>query len=456
MAVLEKRTEMPVPPEELYRWHAREGAFERLVPPWERVEVLERQGGIGDGGRLVMRNQIGPMPVTWVADHKEHVEGRQFQDVQTSGPFSRWVHTHRFEPVEGAPERSVLVDHIDYVLPAGAAGDLVAGAPVRERLERMFAWRHQRTLGDLQRHADFAEKPRRTVAITGASGLIGRNLAAMLSTGGHSVRRLVRRAPRAPGEVRWDPEGGSIDLDGLAGVDAIVHLAGEDVAAGAWTDKRKELILGSREKGTALIADAAVKLRPEVLLSASAVGLYGDTGELLVDEDGPHGSDFLATVCAKWEAAAEPARAAGLRVVHPRIGVVMSLERGPLEKLRLPYSLGLGGPVGTGRQYMAWISLDDVVDSLYFMIMNGQISGALNAVSPAPVTSRGFASTFGGVLGRPAVVPLPAFAVRAAFGEMGEWVLLRGQRVAPRRLQEAGFTWRFADLEATIRNELGL
>lgn len=456
MPVLERRTEMPVSPEALYRWHAREGAFERLVPPWDKVEVLERQGGIADGGRLVMRSQLGPLPFTWVADHKEHVEGRQFQDVQTSGPFARWVHTHRFEPVEGDPHRSVLVDHIDYALPVGAAGDLVAGGQVRERLERTFTWRHRRTLGDLRRHAEFADSPRRTVAITGASGLIGRNLAAMLTTGGHAVRRLVRRAAKSPGEVQWDPEEGSIDLEALRGVDAIVHLAGEDVAAGPWTEKRKAAILGSRERGTALVARAAAQLKPEVLLSASAVGIYGDTGEIRVDEDGPHGSDFLATVCQKWEAAAEPARAAGIRVVHPRIGVVMSLERGPLEKLRLPYSLGLGGPVGTGRQYMSWISLDDVVDALYLLLMQSASSGPYNLVAPDPVTSRGFASTFGAVLGRPAVVPLPAFAVRAAFGEMGEWVLLRGQRVEPRRLRGTTFTWRFGDLEATIRNELGL
>ncbi|MCB9762497.1 MAG: TIGR01777 family protein [Alphaproteobacteria bacterium] len=458
MPVFEKRTVMPVPPQELYNWHAREGAFERLIPPWESVDVEDRRGSITDGSRLIMRNRVGPFKMRWVADHREHVEGEQFQDVQTEGPFSSWVHTHRFLPHESGPNTSVLHDHIEYELPLGAAGDLVAGGRVRRRLEMMFAFRHRRTRWDLERHARFADQPRRVVAVTGASGLVGTALCAFLTTGGHSVRRLVRRPPAGPHEVRWDVKAGDVDLAALEGVDAVVHLAGENVGGGRWTEARRRSILESREKGTGLIARAAAQLQspPRVLVCASAVGIYGDTGDTLVDEDGPHGDDFLAQVCEAWEAAAEPARAAGIRTAHARIGVVLSAQGGALEKMLPPFSMGVGGPIGTGRQYMSWVSLDDTVDALHLLLQDDALSGPFNVVAPEPVTSAGFAHEMGAVLNRPAVLPLPGVAVRTLFGEMGETVLLQGQRVDNRRLRELGYRYRFRSLEATLRNELGL
>ncbi|MCB9741044.1 MAG: TIGR01777 family protein [Alphaproteobacteria bacterium] len=456
MAVFEKRCVMPVSPEALYDWHAREGAFDRLVPPWEEVHIESKQGGITDGSRLVMRNRLGPFSMRWVADHEAHVAGEQFRDVQTQGPFARWAHTHRFEPVEGEPDKSVLVDHIEYELPMGPAGDLVAGRAVRQRIESMFAWRHQRTRWDLERHAAYADRPRLDVAVTGASGLIGTALCAFLSTGGHRVRRLVRRAPRDPDEVRWDIRAGHVDLAALEGVDAVVHLAGENVGGGRWTADRKARILDSRVKGTRLIAQAMTRLEktPSVLVSASAVGIYGHTADRLADEDAPHGSDFLAEVCEAWEAAAAPAKEAGIRVAHPRIGVVMAVEGGALEKMLPPFRMGVGGPVGSGEQYMPWVSLDDAVDALHLLLME-DVRGPVNVVGPNPHTSAEFARTLGAALHRPAVLPLPAMAVKAMFGEMGECVLLSGQRADNRRLRELGFRYRYNSLAETLRSELG-
>lgn len=293
------------------------------------------------------------------------------------------------------------------------------------------------------------------VAISGASGLIGRQLGAFLTTGGHEVLRLVRREA-GPGEVRWDPARGTVDAAALEGVDAVVHLAGESVAGGRWTAARKKEILESRRAGTDALARALAGLdrKPKVFVSASAVGIYGDTKDREVDEASDPGSGFLADVCKAWEAAADPARAAGIRVVHPRIGVVLSAAGGALAELRTPFSFGVGGPVGSGEQWFPWISMDDTIGALHHLL-TAQAEGPVNLVAPAPVRQRELASTLGRVLKRPAVMPLPAFAVRTLFGEMGSEVLLAGQRVKPRRLGELGFSWLRTDLEAALRMELG-
>lgn len=293
--------------------------------------------------------------------------------------------------------------------------------------------------------------------VTGASGLVGSALTEHLTRQGHRVDRLVRR-PAAPGakEIGWDPAKGTIDREALEGADAVVHLAGESVAV-AWTAERKRAIRDSRVAGTGLLASALADLRrpPRVLVSASAIGYYGDRGEKTVTEDSPPGTGFLAETARAWEAAAEPALEAGVRVVHPRIGMVLSARGGALAKMLTPFRLGVGGVVGTGRQQMSWIALADLVAVLEHLALTDELSGPVNAVAPHPVTNREFTATLGRVLSRPTVLPLPAFAVRLVFGEMGQALLLDGARVLPARLEASGFRFRYPRLEEALRAELG-
>ena len=296
------------------------------------------------------------------------------------------------------------------------------------------------------------------VVISGASGLIGGALAGALAADGHAVGRLVRPGPAVRlGDVAWDPTAGRIDAAALEGADAVVHLAGESIAAGRWTAARKRAIRDSRVGGTRLLAEAVAGLRrpPRVLVSASAVGYYGDRGDEPLTEASAPGQGFLAEVAVAWEAAAEPARRAGLRVVHPRIGLVLAAAGGALPKMLTPFRLGLGGVIGDGRQQVSWIALDDLVSVLRHLLTTDSLAGPVNAVAPAPVDNRELTRTLARVLGRPALLPLPASVVRLVFGEMGLALLLASARVLPARLEATGFRFRNPTLEAALRAVLG-
>lgn len=298
---------------------------------------------------------------------------------------------------------------------------------------------------------------RRTVAVTGASGLIGSALVRSLRADGHEVRRLVRGTPRPDrGEIGWDPAAGRVDAEGLAGVDAVVHLAGENVGK-RWTAEVKRRIRESRVRGTSLLAGtlAALPRPPRVLVSASAIGYYGDRGEETLTEGSGAGDDFLAEVGEAWEAAAEPAARAGIRVVLPRTGVVLTPEGGALERMLPVFRLGLGGRLGDGRQWMSWVSLPDVVRAFSYAVDTDSLSGPVNVVAPEPVTNAEFTRTLGRVLGRPTPAFVPRTALRLAFGEMADATLLASQRVLPARLLEAGFRFRHPSLEGALRAVLG-
>ena len=316
---------------------------------------------------------------------------------------------------------------------------------------------HAVTAADLERHERFAERGTLRVAITGATGLVGRALVPFLASGGHEVRRLVRsRASLGPGDVYWNPAAGEIDADGLDGLDAVVHLAGETVAE-RWTIAHKRAIRESRVQGTGLLARtlAGLPRPPRVLVSASAIGYYGDGGDRELDETSPAGSDFLANVAREWEEAAEPATRRGIRVVHPRFGVILSARGGALERLLPPFQLGAGGKIASGKQWMSWISLDDVVGALHFLLYTDSLAGPVNLTAPNPLTNADFGHVLGHVLHRPAVATVPAFALRMMFGEMADTMLLAGQRVLPRKLLAAGFQFRHPTLEEALRWELG-
>ena len=295
------------------------------------------------------------------------------------------------------------------------------------------------------------------IAVSGSTGLIGSEVVTVLSAAGHEVVRLVRRAP-APAEkaVRWDPEKGGVDAAGLEGLDAVVHLAGENIAAGRWTAARKAAIRDSRVNGTRLLCDtlAGLSRPPKTLVCASAIGYYGDRGEELLTEDSSPGAGFLPEVCREWEAATEVAARKGIRVVALRIGVVLSPRGGALSRMLPPFRAGLGGVIGNGRQYVSWIALDDLVGVVLHALRSGELRGPVNAVAPVPATNRELTEALGEVLSRPTLFPVPAFALRLALGEMADALLLASARVAPRRLEETGYRFRFPELGAALRHLL--
>lgn len=295
------------------------------------------------------------------------------------------------------------------------------------------------------------------VAVTGSTGLVGSALVAALEAAGHDVRPVVRRETKSDREIRWDPAAGRIDAAALEGVEAVVHLAGESLVAHRWTDDFKRQIRESRTNGTQVLCDALAGLqnKPRVLCSASAVGYYGNRGEEAVDESSPPGQGFLAGVCQAWEAATGSARDAGIRVVNLRIGVVLSPDGGALAKMLTPFKMGAGGVIGSGRQPISWIVLDDLVRAIEFVLSDTSLAGPVNAVSPQAVSNHELTKTLGQVLGRPTLFPMPAFAARLAFGEMADEMLLSGARVEPGALTAARFEWRYPQLEPALRHLLG-
>jgi hypothetical protein len=294
------------------------------------------------------------------------------------------------------------------------------------------------------------------VLVSGASGLIGRVLVRSLRSQGHQVRCL--RRGRADGDdLAWDPEAGALDPGALEGLDAVVHLAGEHIAGGRWTRTRKARILSSRVQGTRLLSEklAGLSHPPQVLVCASAVGYYGDRGAEELSEDSPPGRGFLAEVCRAWEGAADPARAAGIRAVHLRFGMVLSAQGGALPRMLPPFRLGLGGRLGSGVQWMSWIHLEDAVAAIGHVLERENLGGPFNAVSPSPCANAEFTRTLGRVLRRPALIPVPAWALRLALGEMARELLLSSARALPSRLLESGFRFEHPELEAALRHLLG-
>jgi uncharacterized protein (TIGR01777 family) len=293
--------------------------------------------------------------------------------------------------------------------------------------------------------------------VSGAGGLIGSALVPSLESDGHTVRRLVRG--RAEGhDVSWDPSGGTIDADALQGTDAVVHLAGEGIAKRRWSDEQKARIRDSRVRGTSLLSESLAKLPtpPQVMVSGSAIGYYGDRGEEELTEDNPPGDDFLAEVCVEWEAATEPAEQVGVRVVHIRTGIVLAPGGGSLKRQVRIFKLGLGGRIGSGRQYVSWISLDDEIGAIRHLLDTATARGPHNLVSPGTVTNAELTRTLARVLHRPAVIPVPAVALDVVLGEgLARSLALASQRVVPQRLLEADYEFRHPDLEGALRHILG-
>lgn len=428
----------------VFAWHARRGAIQRLMPPWQPVKVERESESLRDGTAVLAL----PGGIKWTAEHEPlgYEDGRRFVDVLTTpvlSPTLSWRHTHSFEPT--GPERTRLTDSVETRLP---------GRLLRE----MFAYRTRQLAGDLDAHRRLNPSGRvLTVAVTGASGLIGSAVCAFLSTGGHHVVRLVRHGGSGQGTRRWDPSDPAPDL--LEGVDVVIHLAGESIA-GRFTRAHKQAVRQSRIEPTRRLAELAGRSRVAAFVSASAVGIYGaDRGDEELTEQSARGDGFLADLVADWEEAAGAAGAeagGGCRVVQVRTGIVQSPRGGALQLQRLLFQTGLGGRLGDGRQWTAWIGIDDMVDIYLRAALDDSLSGPVNAVAPGIVRNDEYTRVLAHVLHRPAVIPVPRFGPQLLLGREGAAeVAEASQRVVPAKLQEAGHRYRWAELEPALRHVLG-
>ena len=439
----ERSIDLPVSADAAFAWHALPGALERLLPPWDDVRVLRRSGGIEDGTQVELKMRLGPISVRWLAEHRDVDPPRRFRDIALRGPFPHWDHLHLFEPTGTNACR--LTDRIAFRTPGGTLGRMLAGGTITGKLERVFRYRQTTTRNDLAMHAPYFGRPRLKIAISGSSGLIGGTLWNVLATGGHEVVPLKR-----------GPEN-RIDVAPADGADAVIHLAGENIASGRWNDERRRRIRDSRVQVTNWLCDDLLALDspPHSLLSASAVGFYGNRDDERLDEHSARGDGFLADVCVGWETATHSARAAGMRVANLRFGPVLSPADGPLSAMLPAFKLGAGGRVGSGKQQMSWVAIDDAVGAIHHVLMHDNLTGPVNVVAPEPVCNADFARTLARVLSRPAMMSLPAAGARLALGQMADELLLASQRVSPSVLDESGYQFRHATLEAALRHLLG-
>lgn len=442
-----------MPAEDLFAWHTRPGAFERLTPPWEQATLLDAEFPWKDGTRWTFRSRVlGPVKWNWLVEHFNIQPGRQFCYRELKGSFARWEHCLKFIP-DG--DRSTLENTIDYALPGGAVGNVLGRGYVTRRIARMFDYRHRTIADDLARHAQFKDHKRLKVAITGSRGLIGSHLAHFLTSGGHRVLRLVSGTVDPQkyddgSEWRpWQPQE-PLPEGALDGVDAVIHLAGDGIAEGRWTEKKKQRLRTSRIESTKHLAAAIDRDRVPVFLCGSAVGIYGDRGDEILTEDSPPGRGFLADLCREWEAAS----ACKARVVNLRTSHVLWPPKGLLGKLLPSFRLGAGAMLGNGTQYMPWIGLHDIVYAIHHCLME-PVNGPVNLCTPNPATNRDFSRTLAKALGRPFLLTAPAPILRLVFGEMADGALLTGQRTLPAKLQASGFRFTSDGLESTLRKLLG-
>ncbi len=436
------------PLDEVFAWHTRRGAMRRLVPPWQPMRVVKETESLADGQAILGL----PGGLRWVARHDPagYDPPYQFVDVLSSDGLMTlpprvigwWRHTHRYSDAGGGTTR--VHDIVDTTVPGAA-------------LRSTFAYRHRQLAEDLDAHsaAAAAGAGSLVVGVTGSSGLVGTALTAFLTTGGHRVIRLVRGEPAGADERRWDPRQPAVDL--LEGVDAVVHLAGASIA-GRFTESHRRAIRDSRIEPTRRLTEIAAGTSGlKAFVSASAIGFYGhDCGDAVLDEDSPRGQGFLADVVADWEAATSPAVDAGLRVVTVRTGIVQAAAGGTLRLLRPLFAAGLGGKLGSGRQWLSWVGIDDLLDIYYRALYDARLSGPVNAVAPNPVRNADYTRALATTMHRPALLPVPSLGPRLLLGKQGAVELAEAnQRVAPVKLDSLGHRFRQPTVSDALGHQLG-
>ncbi len=451
-----KRSQLNHSATTVFNWHCREGAFERLNPPWQPAETIEKLGSIEDNGTITIKTKLGPLSSKWFLKHIDFIQDRQFADILIKGPFAYWKHIHKMEPQD--EETCILEDEIEFSMRGGIVGNILGGPIVKNLLQKMFTYRHNVLRSDLLSHSRYQSDGITKILISGSTGLIGQALSSYLSTGGHQVVRLVRTSDLDDeGTIFWDPLNHIIDIESLEGFDYVIHLAGENVGESRWTKKKKGRISDSRINGTKFLTESLSHLKcpPKALLCASATGYYGDAGNDLVNEQSPNGAGFLAQVVENWEQSTQSATGQGMRVVNLRFGVVINPMGGALKKLLMPFKLGFGGKIGHGKQYMSWISLDDAICAIHHLMINSTVEGPINIASPNTVTNEEFTRQLGATLNRPTVATIPAFIIKIMFGQMGKETILASTRVDSTKLSQSGYTHIFSHIEEALNHYLG-
>ena len=448
------RATFPCTVEELYQYHSRPGALERLLPPWDGSRVIRKEGSIAPGGKVLMHLKQGPFTIPWEAHHIAETPGVMFRDVQHKGPFATFRHTHRFSSTTNG---SRLDDSITFALPGQRFLPAMAERQVKTMLHRIFTYREHVLREDLKLHSKYSRTPLR-ILISGASGVLGSALVPLLTTGGHQVWTLVRRKP-SPGshEIYWNPQNGELNPADIPEIDAVIHLAGEYIGVGRWGEEQRQRVVESRILGTELLAKtvAALPVPPKVFLSASAVGFYGNRHDTLIDEREPAGDDFVSSVCEVWEKSTWPASNAGIRTVLMRFGVGLTPRGGALQRLLVSRAIGFIRYFGSGDQYVSWMSVDDMVAAMLHCLVTEEVAGPVNIAAPNPVTNRELMAGLAKVLNRPLLLPIPSKLLEILHGQMAHEIVLSGCRASVKKLVDTGFEFRHPDLESAFTVLLG-
>jgi uncharacterized protein len=428
------------------------------------LNLVSQKGGINDGAISVFRINFGPIGFKWIAKHFGYIYNRQFQDEMMKGPFQKWIHTHSFIP-QGL-NQCFLEDKIEYTPKFGKIGSIILQKRIQNYLEQLFLYRFRILVNDIYFEKMALEK-RKKILISGSHGLIGSALIPLLTNlGEHKITRLVRNNKSKHSSLNiynektiyWDPEHKKLNHKDLEGFDIVIHLAGENIF-GRWTDVKKQKIFDSRVETTKLLSESLTKLSnpPSLLICGSAIGYYGrdNPNEYLTENDNP-GQGFLSNVCQKWENATLDASKIGIRVVNTRFGMVLSPKGGILQKLIGPYKLGLGVTIGGNKdQYINWVSIEDVIKSIFYSIINTSIQGPVNIVSPNPVTNLEFFNTIKKLYNIKLSISINQNITKLIFGQMSDELLSTNMHVIPKKLVETGYKFLNSDLEDTLRFLLG-
>jgi uncharacterized protein len=476
----EKTIELPVSQTEAFEYHARPGALNRLVPPWELVEIVRSANSILPGSEVLLRANILGKRLDWLARHEQYEPPRLFSDVQVYGPFASWKHTHSIAVIGAS--RCALSDQIDYQLPLGGIGKLFGSGIAAKKLDAMFRFRHRQTLEDLcfgKSLLSFTSGESKTVAVSGCNGLVGKSVCSLLTVLGHRVIKLDRSqndrlhnggltaASSASGSVSnekkivsttpWDPRNGLSRPDDLEGIDAVIHLAGKGIADSRWTESVRKELVASRVDATEKLASQLARLAnpPKAFVSASGVGVYGSIGGSVADESFPVAKDFLGQLALKWESASSSLDICGTRRCFGRLGIVLDPRSGALAKMLPVIQWGAGGNMGSGDQYWSWISKEDAASAFIWLALNPACSGPYNFTGGAE-TNRQFTQTLASLLNRPAFLPAPSFALKLALGDMADTLLLASTNASNRKLLDSGYVFRCGSLKDALEHILGL
>lgn len=442
-------------PKSVCGWHLRFGAAARLTPPWKKAHTLREEGKLNEDRKRFIKCSVMGLEFNWVDRFTDYAPDSTFTTELVKGPLPRCRHIRTFDPEERG---TIMSDELHYRPPGGVLGQTLLAGYIGWQLRQLFRFRHRRAMYDLTQIDPYKNKGSLKVAISGASGDIGQNLAAFLNAGGHEVWRLVRRKPYPnTREIFWNPDTQEIDSRKLSDMDAVIHLAGLNIGEEGWSSARKSLLLNNRQAGAALISDTLARLKkgPETLIVASAIGYYGHQPGKILTEDSATGHGFAPLLCQTIEEATASAHKAGIRVVQARFGVVLSYRGHFLRQLLPGFQWGMGAALGDGYQYLSWVAQDDVLYALHHILHTRSLKGPVNITAPLPVTNRDFSDSLARVLGRPRFLRLPRGLVRFLFGQMGDELLLADACVLPDKLRDSGFIHSFPTLDLALRWTLG-